>query len=77
MSPNPAKSCHPQKGSQLPLRWESVGGWVVFSGSLAHPLNSQPPVPVPSRFQALWKTETENDLGFTCDLACLAAACDV
>lgn len=28
---------------------------MVFSGSLAHPLNSQPPVPVPSRFQALWR----------------------
>ena len=32
MSPNPAKSCHPQKGSQLPLCWESVGGWVVLEG---------------------------------------------
>ena len=28
---------------------------MVFSGSLAHPLSSQPPVPVPSRLRALWR----------------------
>ena len=28
---------------------------MVFSGSLAHPLYSQPPARVPSRLQALWR----------------------
>lgn len=46
----------PPRGGGLPLALiQAVGGWVAFSGSLAHPLYSQPPACVPSWLQAPWR----------------------